>query len=278
MIPNCRKENIVNLEQYMPELFNWACNSYNYGTPSDSELTTYLTKNNYKNINKIREWAYSGTLVKASGIISSADSNSIYSRLYMVSYSYGYDDIFGNKYQFETVNGNFSFYISIPAGSQTQYMWNTWINADNDNWGCLTENTLVLTKTDEDGNDEFVKAKNLKVGDSVLTLNEETKEIESKQITEINIKEKDVITTISTLTQNIQLTNTHLVYNKDLELVPASKIVSQNMLLNTNMEEVKVGNCITRHLDDLETVYEIIVEDNHNLFISKDKVLVHNGS
>lgn len=270
-------DNMQNLEIEASNLANWGCSSYDYGTPTPEELTTYLTENNNLILNKITKWVEKGTILKVSYIQSTADRASRYSRYFTVSYNYGYGDMYGDKYKFKDLDGSSEFYISIPAGSQTQYMWNTWINADNP-IGCLTENIQVLVDTNTETGDVFTKVKNLKVGDTVLSYNIENDKIEHKKITDIIIKEGNIINTISTQTQTFSVTNNHQIYTNDLKLVNAGTIKSQDLLTNINREDVKVGNNIAKYIEDGETVYEIIVEDNNNLFITKEKILIHNGS
>lgn len=266
-----------NMQILSGNLANWGCSSYDYGTPTPEELTTYLTENNNLILNKITKWVEKGTILKVSYIQSTADRASRYSRYFTVSYNYGYGDMYGDKYKFKDLDGSSEFYISIPAGSQTQYMWNTWINADNP-IGCLTENIQVLVDTNTETGDVFTKVKNLKVGDTVLSYNIENDKIEPKKITDIIIKEGNIINTISTQTQTFSVTNNHQIYTNDLKLVNAGTIKSQDLLTNINREDVKVGNNIAKYIEDGETVYEIIVEDNNNLFITKEKILIHNGS
>lgn len=268
-------KDIVNING--SNIAGWGCSPYDYGTPTPEELTSYLKANNNEWLNKIQDAVRNGTIFKITNIQSTADRRSRGNAFYYVNdtatfvMTNSYSD-YVYMYKFHNLSdSNPDFYISQPSAGQDDYRWNTFAGED-DQITCFTGDMIVLGE-----NEEFIKIQNLKIGDKLYTLNENTKEIELKQILDIKFHERGIIYDIHLLNSLIRCTCNHKFYTKN-GLKEAKDIRSQDLLLNKDNEEVKVSYTIKQPLIDTETVYEIIMEDNHNFFVSKDKILVHNGS
>jgi hypothetical protein len=85
---------------------------------------------------------------------------------------------------------------------------------------------------------------------------------------------------VKVYTQNgvIESTSNHPYYEKTKGWVSAKNLQAGDILINSNNEEVEVKKVeyIGFVGDELNVVYNIEVEDNHNYFVGNDLVLVHN--
>ncbi len=140
--------------------------------------------------------------------------------------------------------------------------------------GCLlnsfAEDTLIST------NDGLVEIQNVQIGDLVLTYNEKTGEEEYKPVIHM-ITTDQVKETLSIELSDgniIKVTLEHLIY-VDGHWIAAEKIqVGQTLYsLGKNSKVVNVSVSKTK-----VKVYNLTVQDNHNYFVGKDRVLAHNIS
>lgn len=257
---------INRIDDLLPDLANWGLRSYDYGSPSNSELKTYLTTVDSKlgktPLDLLDGLSKNGTILKAY-IHSTADRRSYYNKLFYVNYTSIYD-YSGFMYEFTLLNEDVEFYFSIQDGV---YQWNTY--KDSGGVACLTGDTIVWI-----GDNEYKKIKNLQVGDKVQSLNEKTNKIELKQITKIISHDRNFIYDISTQKNKISATGSHRFYTQE-GIKNAKDIRTKDLLIDRDGNELKVGNYIKRYYEDPITVYEIIVEDNNNYYIGKDKILTH---
>ena len=129
--------------------------------------------------------------------------------------------------------------------------------------------------------------KDVKVGDKVLSLNETTLELESKEVYEIDTPiHSDLVTYELEDGTKITSTTDHPYYTHDLGLVSFNPdLTNEEYDLHLEVEEIKVGDVLRKgewgseivdiKLYNEETQTFIIgVEDNHNFFANG--ILVHN--
>jgi hypothetical protein len=127
----------------------------------------------------------------------------------------------------------------------------------------------------------------IEVGDMVLSLNEETLELESKMVFDIDTPiHSDLVTYELEDKTKITSTTDHPYYTHDLELVSFNPdLTNEEYDLHKEVSEIKVGDVLRKgewgsevvdiKLSNEETQTFIIgVEDNHNFFANG--ILVHN--
>ena len=139
---------------------------------------------------------------------------------------------------------------------------------------CFVAGTEVLT---ENG---LVNIEDIKVGMKVYSYNEETEQVELKEVrnTFINVGKKDMVkTTVNG--EIIESTSRHEFYVVGKGWMPAFKLEKGDILLNNEGEEVFVENVELIISEGNEvTVYNMEVTDNHNYFVGEEGILVHNAS
>ncbi len=189
-----------------------------------------------------------------------------------------------------TNNTSFSAWVSsesyVSYGGPTDLWGETWTAEDinNSNFGistqihfsgvmpsCLEKDSLVLTSQGEK------KISELKVGDSVLSFNEKTKQIEKDKVT--NIINKSISTVDDKYyyinTENgklIKATWNHKFYVNG-SWIMAKDLNKGDILLDSNLNNTKINNIeiVPNNTDD---VWDISVENNHTFFANG--ILVHN--
>ncbi|WP_371025332.1 polymorphic toxin-type HINT domain-containing protein [Paraclostridium ghonii] len=138
------------------------------------------------------------------------------------------------------------------------------------NNGCLVGDTLVKTI------DGLKVIKEIKVGDLVLSKNEETGLTEYKKVSEIHKNSTYEICVIKTENSIIEGTTGHLFMIKDKWWTPAIDI--------ENGDLIEVSDGTYEKIIDIEisenaypiSVYNLTVEDNHNYFVGYGEILTHN--
>ena len=141
--------------------------------------------------------------------------------------------------------------------------------------GCLSNsfspNTLVASK------DGLKRIDNIKIDDLVLSYIEETGERDYKPVIAIIKNEKLTELILITLEsgERIEVTPDHLFFLKN-RWAQAREIEEGDVLKGAERDEVKVTK--TGKTTRIEVVFDLTVKRNHNFYISKDMVLVHNIS
>ncbi|WP_284694006.1 GH-E family nuclease [Paraclostridium ghonii] len=136
--------------------------------------------------------------------------------------------------------------------------------------GCLVGDTLVKTI------DGLKFIKEIKVGDLVLSKNEETGLTEYKKVTEIHKNSTYESCIIKTENSIIEGTTGHLFMIKDKWWTPALEIKENDYieLSNGSYEKIIEVEYICREYPI--NTYNLTVEDNHNYYTGKDEALTHN--
>ncbi|MGV2804246.1 hypothetical protein GNF85_11280 [Clostridium perfringens] len=138
------------------------------------------------------------------------------------------------------------------------------------NGGCLLGNTLVRT---ENGLKEI---REIKVGDLVLSKNEELGLTEYKKVTEMHKNSSYESCRIMTKNSIIEATTGHLFMIKNKFWKAAIDIDNGDYIETANgtYEEIIEVNYIENKYP--VKVYNLTIEDNHNYFVEKDEILTHN--
>ena len=144
------------------------------------------------------------------------------------------------------------------------------------NKGCFPAGTKVVTK---DGYKDIDK---IKVGDIVLSYNEETKKNEYNKVTEVFIHDpNDIDDELYTLSfddnTSLKVTSPHRFYilrNNKYSWISAEDLKLNDKVLYTDGKYHKITKISKTELN--EFVYNIEVENNHNYYVGKQGILVHN--
>jgi hypothetical protein len=135
--------------------------------------------------------------------------------------------------------------------------------------GCLTENSFVTTPKGPLG------IKNLEVGDTILSYDESTKQIEEDTVSHTirypQIKRDVYYIYTGWLNKRIEATSDHKFYTQR-GLVEAKDLTNRDILIDQNLKNRRITN--VKKITRTEYVYDISVEKNHNYFVNG--ILVHN--
>ena len=138
---------------------------------------------------------------------------------------------------------------------------------------CLDKDTKVLTTKG------YKSIKNIKVGDFVLSYNFELNRNEYKKVSVV-YKHKNIADELYTITVNhkkIKATKVHDFYVKTssgYKLVMAKDLKVGDMLMSSNGKYYPITKISRKFV--LSNYYDITVDDNHNFYVGKNGVLVHN--
>jgi hypothetical protein len=191
--------------------------------------------------------AYSATAIKYTVQFCNYDGTALWSTT-----------VGSTKASLSNITSNTTFYASYYSNSV-----------------CFVAGTKVLT---EKG---LVNIEDIKVGMKVYSKNLATGKVELKEVVQTfeNYVDKDMV---KVYTQNgvIESTSNHPYYEKTKGWVSAKNLKAGDILINSNNEEVEVKKVeyIGFVGNELNVVYNIEVEDNHNYFVGTDLVLVHNAA
>lgn len=139
---------------------------------------------------------------------------------------------------------------------------------------CFKAGTKILTQNG------LKNIEDIKVGDKVYSRNENTSDIELKEVLEVYRNSVEYnICKVSTQNDILECTEEHKFYEKTKGWIEAYKLKNEDILINNNGEEVKITKVEIEKskYKQMNKVYNIKVKDNHNYFVGKDKILVHNA-
>ena len=139
---------------------------------------------------------------------------------------------------------------------------------------CFVAGTKVLTETG------LVNIEDMQVGMKVYSYNEETKEVELKEVVRTFINKADKgITEVTVKGNVIESTSGHEYYEVNRGWTSACELKEGDVVLNSNNEEVIIEKVeTTEFTGELTTVYNMEVKDNHNYYVGENNILVHNAS
>ena len=136
--------------------------------------------------------------------------------------------------------------------------------------GCFIAGTLVTTRSG------FKPIEEIKIGDYVLSRNEETGEDSYKKVTDTLVRSTQEICTIELETGKIKSTTGHLFMVKDKWWKSAVELIVGDILVTSDGKEQVVKSIKVEEKGYPVTTYNLTVEDNHTFFVSDEGVLTHN--
>ena len=138
------------------------------------------------------------------------------------------------------------------------------------NKGCFMAGTLVTTK------EGLKPIEEVKIGEYVMSRNEESGETSYKKVTDTLIRSTYNICTIELENGKIKSTTGHLFMVKDKWWKAAAELKAGD-ILETADEQCQIVKSITVEEKGYPvTTYNLSVEDNHTFFVGKLGVLTHN--
>ncbi len=147
---------------------------------------------------------------------------------------------------------------------------------ENPDTGCFLNGTKIHTKNG------LKNIEDIKVGDYVLSYNEETKQTEYNRVydTYIHTKNNEELYELTINGKILKVTAAHRFYVKEkgtTEFVwkEAKGLKVGDILLDSNNKEQKITNI--NHYIHFGTVYNFAVENNHNYYVTENGYLVHNA-
>ena len=133
---------------------------------------------------------------------------------------------------------------------------------------CFRAGTLVSSTNG------FVPIEKIKIGDTVLSYNLEKSKIEQKKVENVFKQETQEIYELNTNNQKIFVTAQHPFYVEGKGWVKVQYLQKGDMLKAKDDAQEKLLQIVL--LKQKEIVYNIEVEGNHNYFITKSNIMVHN--
>lgn len=137
---------------------------------------------------------------------------------------------------------------------------------------CFKKNTKVLT------NKGYVNIQDIKVNDLVMSYNIESNNNEySKVIKTFEHKDtKDYLYKITSKSIVIEATSKHpiCIKNNELEYIEAEKLKTNDKLVDINGNLHSIDKIEFNEI--IDTFYNLEVEGNHNYYVTKNNILVHN--
>lgn len=135
---------------------------------------------------------------------------------------------------------------------------------------CFVAGTKVQTSNG------LVNIEDIKIGDYVYTINENTKEKELKQVINTITSSSKITYEITADATVVEPSPRHPFYVMDKGWIRAYNLKEEDMVLTTHgfveIESIKV-----RYHEKNITTYNLTIEDNHNFLITDNEFLVHNA-
>ena len=138
------------------------------------------------------------------------------------------------------------------------------------NKGCFMAGTLVTTKKG------LKPIEEIKIGEYVLSRNEESGENSYKKVTDTLIRSTYNICTIELENGKIKSTTGHLFMVKDKWWKAAAELKAGDVLETENGKCQVVKSITVEEKCYPVTTYNLSVEDNHTFFVGEERVLTHN--
>ena len=138
--------------------------------------------------------------------------------------------------------------------------------------GCFTAGTQIATA------DGYMAIEDVEVGDKVLSRNDVTGATEEKTVQETFVKSSNDIVKLTVDGKEITATSNHPFYvaNKN-GYFSAGQLRAGDILVDVNGKKQILEKVQHEILERPIDVYNFTVEDNHNYFVGKRGVLVHNS-
>lgn len=136
--------------------------------------------------------------------------------------------------------------------------------------GCFVAGTEVSTVSGS------VPIEDIQIGDKVLARNDKTGEVEEKEVTNTFAEQTGETVKITADGEEIEATTGHPFYAEHRGYVAASQLRAGDILVDVNGEKRVVEKIQHEILEKPVNVYNLEVADDHNYYVGKTSVLVHN--
>lgn len=236
--------------------------------PTDEELKTYMTTAQGELGGKTGEEylmnaVLNGTLFKCSGRIGLADRASIYNDFLSV-----YKAMHGSNYDYyiQTIDNRVSHWIARDEDADTYYWDGESHSGGGGGLACFTGETLVDT---ENG---LKPINSIKENDRVYTYNGRTNKIELESVSKMISHEETDIYKIKIDNETINTTFDHP-FVTQRGLVVASEL-KENDTVYGKGKVFKVSSVEKVTLEKPEMVYELVIPNNKNYYITQNTILV----
>lgn len=236
--------------------------------PTDEELKTYMTTVQGELGGKTGEEylmnaVLNGTLFKCSGRIGLADRASIYNDFLSV-----YKAMHGSNYDYyiQTIDNRVSHWIARDEDADAYYWDGESRSSGGGGLACFTGETLVDT---ENG---MRPINSIKENDKVYTYNGRTNKIELESVSKIISHEETDIYKIKIDNETINTTFDHP-FVTQRGLVVASEL-KENDTVYGKGKVFKVSSVEKVTLEKPEMVYELVIPNNKNYYITQNTILV----
>lgn len=132
---------------------------------------------------------------------------------------------------------------------------------------CFVKGTLVYTS------DGLKPIEDIEIGDKVWSYDEIKKQNELKKVLSLSRNTTKQLLELSINNSKIICTPEHPFYIKG-NWVHAKDLKIGNLVVNDKGHLIKVDDI--KIIDNIENVYNLEIDGNHNYFVSEHKILVHN--
>lgn len=172
-----------------------------------------------------------------------------------------------NAYSSATGDGDYEISVyaeDIYGQISNTYVFNSYVGF------CFIAGTKVQAL------DGLVNIENINVGDYIYTINENTNQIELKQVINTAVSSSKIIYKITAGDTIVEPSPRHPFYVVDKGWTRAYNLEVGDLILTTN-GALKIDNIeVDYYAKDIVT-YNLTVEDNHNFLVTEKGFLVHNA-
>lgn len=133
---------------------------------------------------------------------------------------------------------------------------------------CFAAGTKVSTSKD------LISIEDVSIGDTVLTYNLDKRAVEYGNVSKVFSHSVKEIYIVEFGGVSVSVTGEHPFYVKNKGWVKVNDLKTSNVLVNSDGDEIEIDSI--KMTNKKTEVYNIRVNGNHNYFVTKRKVLVHN--
>ena len=141
---------------------------------------------------------------------------------------------------------------------------------------CFEAGTLVASY--ELGQKKYKPIEDVRVGDMVVSYNQETHQKEVNLVTDTSVNQVDKILTINVGDEEINTTLYHPFFDKEENAwIEASFLKPGDEVYTLDGELLKIDEVTISYLDEPVNVYNFTVDNAHTYYVGRNDVLVHNS-
>ena len=123
----------------------------------------------------------------------------------------------------------------------------------------------------------YKKIEEIKENDIVRSLNEETNTVEAMKVVRTFINKTAEFLILIIGNEKIYVTKSHILYTTR-GLIKAGELLLSDKLYDINNKEIDIDSIEVERQNEIVKTYNFEVEKNHNYYVSKLNILVHNES